>query len=88
MLLKLSWYNVVIKKFQSSFHDKPYVNDWIKFWLKSEIASWSWGQMVKMFKAEDLRDQNPHTTFLIDTDAGIKGLSNDVKLATQICTKY
>lgn len=44
--------------------------------------------MVKRFKAEDLRDQHPHTTFLIDTDAGIKGLSNDVKLATQICTKY
>lgn len=32
--------------------------------------------MVKRFKAEDLRDQHPHTTFLIDTDAGIKGLSN------------
>lgn len=41
MPLKVPWYKIVKYKFQSSFYDKQSFNDWLKFWLMSEIASWS-----------------------------------------------
>lgn len=49
MLLNVFWYNVVtnfnnvVISWQSYF-------DWPKFWLKSEITSWSLGQDFKIFK--------------------------------------
>lgn len=43
LLFILSLYNVDNYKFRSSFSVKPLFYDWLKFWLKTEIASWSWG---------------------------------------------
>lgn len=50
MVLKVSWIKVVYNKFQKSYYDKQLFYYWLKFWLKSEIVSWPWGQLWKAIK--------------------------------------